>query len=383
MSQLSVRRCPFCFAAMPEGHTVVACPVKKNADGSVCASAAPVPQKEGKQICDVHGVALVPHCWVAGCSEQLPRGWEEVTTTCLAMAGTHNAGKTVFVGIAANLLIRWGRLNGLTVGHYNAESRESFERRFGALDPSAPLYDSTDPEAPGSGMRAVQQEPVLLRIQESDRKRNHVLVLRDVAGEDVENPGMDREHFRFLARADGLILMVDPSDSRAVKNALADEVVLLGSDFDPAAVWGNLDSLSLAVVGQGAKRPPMAVTIAKFDLVLKAATKEESDLYHALAGKGLRIHHDPSLQDKKWNGIDADLLDQELRTLCSQYLDQSQLVERARNYESAEVPVRFFALSSLGHAPVMRQIARHGTPSYRCLDPIKWFLMQAGLVSAI
>ena len=379
MAQLSVRRCPYCFAALPVGHTLVACPVKDKSDGSVCSAATSRPAGDKTALCTDHDVALVPHCWVTSCNQPLPVGWNEVTTTCLAMAGTRASGKTVFVGMAANLLLRWGRLNGLTVTHYSPESQRSFMERFGDLDPSAPLYDSTMPELPGSD--AVQREPILLRIQEPGRSRDHVLVLRDVAGEDLQNAGMDRAHFRFLAHADGLILLVDSSTSPAVRNVLGDEILGQGTDFQPAAVWGNLESLSRAVVGDTAKRPPVAVTISKFDYVLKAASKRESPLHAALSGKGLRVHHDASLQRNQWDPYDADLLDQELRTLCSRYLDQPQLVERARAYENPQVPVRFFALSSLGLAPVIGRVAKHGTPSYRCLDPIKWFLMQAGLVA--
>lgn len=377
MTQASIHRCPYCFSEVPTGVRDVACPVKTDPDGSECANALPERQRTDQEtVCDVHGVRLELHCWE--CRRQLPVLWDEVTTTCLVMAGTRNSGKTVYVGMAANLLLRWGRINGLTVTHYDADSRASFERRFGELDPATPLYAATVPETPGG--RAAQQEPVLLRIQMANARKDHVLVLRDVAGEDVQNAAMDRQHFRFLPRSDGVILLVDPSDSRQVKNALADEVSLIGSDSDPAAVWGNLDALARAVNVK--RRPPVAVTIAKFDLVLKAGSKGRSDLADALAGKGLRVHHDPSLQESVWNSVDADLLDAELRTLCSRYLDRHQLLERAKVNQADGVAVRFFAVSSLGHAPEMRQIASHGTPSYRCLDPIKWFLAQAGLIAA-
>ena len=379
MGQWSVRRCPFCFGAQPDGNAKIACPEKTKPDGSLCKAATSRLAGDKTEYCPEHDVPLVYHCWHESCHQPLPPGWSEVTTTCVAMAGTRYSGKTVFVGMAANLLLRWGSLNGLTVGHYSQATMESFEKRFGKLNPAAPLYDSTLPEQPGS--HSEQKEPVLLRIQEPDRPRDHILVIRDVAGEDLQNATMDRDHFSFLARADGLILMVDSSASRAVRNALGDEIAGQGSDYQPAAVWGNLESLSRAVLGDTARRPPVAVTISKFDYVLRAASRRESPLHSALISKGLRMHHDPSLQRKQWYGYDADLLDQELRTLCSLHLDQPQLVERARAYENLEAQVRFFALSSLGLPPVIGRVAKHGTPSYRCLDPIKWFLMQAGLVA--
>lgn len=368
MTQSSIHRCPYCFVEIPTAIHPVACPA--------CPEPQVRNQKDGRQeVCDIHGIRLEPHC--ADCLKQLPVLWDEVTTTCLAMAGTRNSGKTVYVGMAANLLLRWGRINGLTVTHYDRESSKSFESRFGALDPSAPLYGATVPET--SAGRAEQQEPVLLRIQTAHARRDHVLVLRDVAGEDVQDAAMDRQHFRFLPRADGVILLVDPTDSRNVKNALTNQVTLAGSDSDPAAVWGNLDSLARAVNIR--RRPPVAVTISKFDLVLKAGNTTTSDLSRALSGKGLRLHHDPSLQASTFDPYDADLLDEELRTLCSRYLDRHQLLERARVNQADGVPVKFFAVSSLGHAPVGGQIASHGTPSYRCLDPIKWFLARAGLIA--
>ena len=86
----------------------------------------------------------------------------------------------------------------------------------------------------------------------------------------------------------------------------------------------------------------------------------ENDRRWALAGIGLRVHHDPSLQVSKWNSHDAALLDAEVRTLSSRYLDRHQLLERALVNEADGVPVKFFAVSSLGQAPVMRQIASHG-----------------------
>ncbi len=378
--QLTDRRCPYCFAALPAKHELVACPVKSKGDGSECALATPQSIAGEKGICEEHGVALVPHCWYESCRQALPPGWHEVTTTCLAMAGTRNSGKTVYVWMVANLLLTWGRLNGLTVSHYSTESRISFEQRFTRLDPSASLYGSTAPESPGGFRRQVQQEPIMLRIQEAGRSRDHVLVLRDVAGENVQDAAMDREHFRFLVQADGLILLVDPGDARAVRNALDGHVDLHSAGFNPAAVWGNVESLAGSVLGNGARRPPMAVTISKFDLVLAASQVAETPLSEALAGHGLRIHHDPSLDHRAYDLGDADLLDCELRTLCARYLDQPQLVERAEAF--GEGRARFFAISSLGTPPVAQRVARHGTPSYRCLDPIKWFLMLAGLVPA-
>lgn len=378
--QLSDHRCPYCFGALPTNGAKVACPIGVK-DGIPCAEAVPRWPEEPEERCPDHESLLVPHCSAPSCGRELPVRWDEVTTTCIAMAGTTSAGKTVYVCMTANLLMRWARLNGLTVTPYDESWRERMESRCKTLDPEKPLYEATQRESPGSEQRKEHQEPILLRIQRPQRK-DHVLVLRDIAGEDVQNPLMDAEHFRFLGHADGLLLLIDPSDSAPVRSALVDRLPLRGSGFEPSAVWGNVETLQRhrSVLGESGTRPPVAVAISKFDLVQSAAEEGSAELTRALGVRGSRMLQDPSLRGAHVDAVDAELLDQELRTLCEKYLDFGQLVERAEGYERHSWSVHFFALSALGHAPVVNQVARHGAVPYRCLDPIKWFLWQAGVI---
>ena len=297
-----------------------------------------------------------------------------MTTTCLAMAGTRASGKTVYVAVAAGLLVLWGKRNNLSIGHYDEVSRLNFEKRYGRLEARSRMFDSTEPEIPGAKVRQAHQEPVLLRIRKPGQ-RDHVLVLRDVAGENLQDPAMSPAHFRFLATADGMILMIDPSESGELRQALAGSVALPESTFDPAAVWGNLDALQNAVIGASAQMVPIAVTISKFDLVHRAAQNPGSRLSAALSARGSRMHQDPSLRVGGIDEVDARLLDQELRSLLG-YLDQSMVVTKADVY-ARRGPVRMFAVSAMGHAPSAGRVAAHGTIPFRCTDPIKWFLQRA------
>ena len=38
------------------------------------------------------------------------------------------------------------------------------------------------------------------------------------------------------------------------------------------------------------------------------------------------------------------------------------------------------AVSALGKAPKLGKVARHGTVPFRVLDPLKWFLTNAGVL---
>lgn len=373
MAQMSNHRCPYCFAALPSGASMVACPVGTLSNGKPCRGAD---VRQGSGRCPDHEVAFVDYCYVPGCRRQLPGRWSEVTTTCVAMAGTRSSGKSVYIKVASDLLRNWGRRNHLTVGPYSTKSEKEFRERFGPLSANSRLFASTEPEIPGG--RALHQEPILLRIQRPG-KPDHILILRDVAGENVQDAEMDRDHFRFLANADGLILMVDPSDSPEVRSAGVVDHPEAG--FEPSAVWGNLESLHAAVVGPNATPVPVAVTISKFDLVMAAAGSEHSALSRALSARGGRMHQDPSLLVGSFDPVDADLLDSELRSLCDEgYLGHSLLVRRAEATAQRGGQVRFFAVSALGKAPKLGKVARHGTVPYRVLDPLKWFLTNAGVL---
>lgn len=384
MRQKSMHRCPYCFAALPSGLAFRTCAVGTLEDGSQCSHAVATPVQLGTQqdfdtkFCAEHGTKLVDSCYAVGCQKTLPDRWHEVTTTTIAMAGTRSSGKTVFVAVAANLLRGWGRRQGMSVDHYDAASKLSFERVYGRLDDGSRLYGSTEPEIPGQVVR--HQEPVLLRLQRPGHP-DHVLVLRDVAGENLQDAVMDTTHFRFLADADGLILMVDPSESAEIQQDLVGVIPLPAANFNPDAVWGNLERLQNAVKGPQADMVPFAVTLSKFDIVRRASEQPNSRFAQVLSARGSRLFHDPSLRSAGFDRSDGDLLGLELRTL-HRHLGMGALNRWADSY-SARSEVRFFAVSSLGQPPVSGRVSGHGLIPYRCLDPIKWFLAEAGVVGSI
>ncbi len=376
--QDSLQRCPYCFTSLPRESLYRVCLIGRLDDGSPCRGATPQPylRSERPRCPDHPSTELVPRCHNPECERLLPERWSEVSTTCLAMAGTRASGKTVYIAVTADLLIRWGRRRGMTITHYNEDSRASFERRFGQLhSDEGRLLPATERE--GSGQRVEHQEPILLRIQRPGVP-DHVLVLRDVAGEDLQNAGMDANIFRFLTRADGLILMIDPGSMPKVRNALVGLVEPPASDFPPDAVWGNLQALMFAINGDRAPFLPVALTISKFDLVLLTAAQRGSGLDSQLSSRGLRMRMDPSLALRGFNSEDCDLLDMELRALLAK-LDAISLLERVRHYEARGSQIRTFAVSSLGHAPTVGKVAAQGKTPFRCLDPIMWFLYRAGV----
>ena len=376
--QDSDQRCPYCFTSLPRDGLFRVCPIGRRDDGQPCAGAKPTlyPHHERPTCADHPSVELAGLCHNRECATRLPDRWSEVTTTCLAMVGTRASGKSVYLAVTADLLIKWGRRRGMTITHYNRASELDFVERFGALhDEDGRLLPANERE--GGGQSVAHKEPILLRIQRPGI-RDHVLVLRDIAGEDLQDPAMDARIFRFITRADGLIQMIDPTSLAPVRAALVGLVDEPVHDLPPDAVWGFLQNLMFAVNGTRARFIPVALTVSKFDLVMLAAEQRGTALAATLSGRGLRLRQDPSLGLASWDADDGDLLDLELRALLAR-LDAVSLMNRVRHYERTGSPVRLFAVSSLGHAPSVGRLAAQGKTPFRCLDPVLWFLSRAGL----
>jgi hypothetical protein len=92
------------------------------------------------------------------------------------------------------------------------------------------------------------------------------------------------------------------------------------------------------------------------------------------------MFQDPSLRQAAFDLVDSDLLHLELVSL-HKHLKNDSILRRAAAY-SAGGRVRLFAVSSLGRSSAVGRVASHGVIPFRCLDPIKWFLFEAGVIGA-
>jgi hypothetical protein len=198
------------------------------------------------------------------------------------------------------------------------------------------------------------------------------LVIRDVAGEDLQKPEIDRHLFSFFARADGVVFMVDPMQVRTIALQLAGKLMWQGAHSDdPLTVLANLASLRAGI--SSGEVVPLALTLAKFDALQALAGVEGSPLQSAMRNQGASYLQDPSMQSWGYDDEDGALLDAELRSLVAS-INGGSLLTHA---EHAFPVVRCFAVSALGHHPDASRIGRSGITPFRCLDPLKWILSGA------
>lgn len=376
---MSSLKCPTCFRRIGEYVTVLSCvgtcPTESLAKANQFRGwdayvRRPIQVTAGK------GVGACDKCKVptrqeacAWCLGPIPGMWREAepTVTCIAMAGARTTGKSLYVGVLKGQLDLWvteqhrSTLTALgdTERLYEERYRDPLYRERRLLEPTATIQDDE-----------TAQRPLIFTYREIGG-RTRAIVLRDVAGEDLQELGDRRDKLDFLTRADGVIVLLDPYKVDKIRNVLpgvADPGGELGGDG--LRVIEQL--LSLLNEGRhGAQtQVPIAVALSKFDVLQKLREVEGTALRKVMARPGSPLRRDPSFRTPYVNHDDMDLLNAEMHSLFT-ILDGLQLPnllqERAANY-------RYFAVSALGAPPEGNAVHAAGIAPFRVLDPLKWIL---------
>ncbi len=310
------------------------------------------------------------------CSHDLPPGWRGITTTCVALAGAPHTGKSVYIAVAVKQL-RWlaSALGGV-LAPLDATTDRSYQERYeSVLFEQRGLMPATPPQRRGDAAYE-HAIPLVYRLSLPGRPP-HAVVLRDVAGEDLLNPDIDPRMFAFFSSADAVIFLVDPLQVPAIREqlrGLADGDTTYSSD--PQIVLHNLATLIARV---GPDQPvPLALALSKFDALQHLADVSASTLHAQMSNLGAAYRRDPTMEDPAFDPHDRELLNAELESFLPAVSGQSLL-----NYARHEFPVlQWFCVSALGHQPNNSRLGKSGITPFRCLDPLKWALHNAGVLPA-
>jgi len=200
----------------------------------------------------------------------------------------------------------------------------------------------------------------------------HHLVIRDVAGEDLERPdGTTRERLSFFGHADGVFFLFDPLQIDEITHQLRQLV--------PEQPLGRpakevLDT-TVDLVSQGG--PRFAVIMSKFDTMQKLRTvRYDNDYTAIMQNAGAAVFRDPGPYGSP-NDIDGRLLHEEVRSLLILF-NQGPLVAKIQH--AGRGAHRFFAVSALGAPPNGQMLHAQGIAPFRCLDPLRWVLGGTGVL---
>jgi hypothetical protein len=304
------------------------------------------------------------------CRSAYPLGWLDARSTCLVLAGARTAGKSIFIAVMIKQLEQFGASIGMEVSPANAKVREVFEEHY-----LNPLYHERGimiSTGSSTNVNAYQKNALVFTLTTAHGLRHH-LVIRDVAGEDLERPDeTTAERLAFFRHADGVFFLFDPLQIKEITHQLR----LLVPEQDLGKPAKEVLDTTVDLVSQGS--PRFAVIMSKFDTLQKLRTARYDNDYTAIMqNAGAAVFRDPGPYGSP-NDIDGMLLHEEVRSLLIRF-NQGPLVAKVA-HASRRGGHRFFAVSALGAPPNGQTLHAQGIAPFRCLDPLRWVLAGTGVM---
>lgn len=307
------------------------------------------------------------------CHFALPAGYRGGHATCIAMNGARATGKSLYIAVVVKQLADLAQRLGSVLQYATEDTRRIYTEVY-----EEPLYVERglmQPTARSQSADAYQRIPLIFSLGMIRGVRRFV-VIRDVAGEEMEQLPARAGHLAFLRNADGIIFMVDPLAVPSVRDKLKDIIPAQSNPGgDALTVLGNLIALS------GGRAGRLAVVLSKFDALQRLSAVDDVTWSAVMSNAGSAILRDPGHDSPVYDAADGGLLHEEVKSLLYA-LDAGPIVLTLENpHEGGAVDHRFFAVSTLGESPDGQQLNARGIAPFRCLDPIKWTLARTGVLA--
>lgn len=364
-------KCPTCFHDLPQNVEVVVCldcpPEDLESLTPIYGLDRPthraVPLHEG---CKAgHRLSAQEAC--PRCHALIPFQWrekEETRFTFIALAGARTTGKSTYIGVLDRQLEILVERSGSYLERLG-ETEDYFMRAYGEalfregrrLDPTVVAEHNRD-----------SHRALMYRFADASGQPR-ILVIRDVAGEDIEYlKSMERPQLDFLRRADGLIVLLDPLHFPVLKQVLQGVIDEEQIGGDGLAVVKSL--LQLAQGSEGQVGIDMAIVLGKIDLLWSAGETPGFLPAEIVARPGSPLNRDPSMSSLAFDEREGNLIHEEVRSFFRVTIGAS-LDSLLREHGAVH---RYFAVSALGAHTHGDGISEQGISPFRVVDPLKWVM---------
>jgi hypothetical protein len=333
---------------------------------------------------------ICPHCHI-NLPNYMASG--EVGSEVFAIVGARNSGKSNYFGVLLHQLRRrYGAEVGFEVMDVSTftpsgpmASHDLYERRYGQYlyDPKAPrAVEQTRSAVTTAGKQDDPRIPLIYLLRFPRRPWHYLtrpftpkvpvyLMIFDAAGEDMTDPQTMELYYRFIARATGLIFLIDPFEYRGIRAQLppaVSQTITSPVNADPAIIVDRV-----VQVWQKRRRLRAAAQIN----VPTAFVLTKADLFRQV--KGLVYDRSPLFREPRHeHGYDqagGEELSRELEQ-CVRDWDSPELVQKASNNFRT---YSFFAVSALGALPDQQTLKLSQPPTpMRIADPLLWLFWQRG-----
>lgn len=304
----------------------------------------------------------------------LPHGWANSGSICIAMAGARASGKSLYIAVLVKQLQQLAEKHSRVIVAADESTEERYREHY-----EEPLFEQMGlmPPTPShAAADAYQRDPLVFNLGNWDvgdgfGSRPWFLVLRDVAGEDLEALPDDVSDLEFFRDADEVVFLFDPLKVPQIRNYLQGIIPEHQLGGDPVKVLDNLFRIL------GPDRPNLAVALSKFDTLQKLEDVPDAKWARIMGNYGAAYRRDTGFV---YNVMDQELLNIEIRSMLLWLQAQRLVFTIASRYDDRPGSTyRFFATSALGAAPQGSHLHRSGIAPFRVLDPVLWSLAERGL----
>ena len=212
------------------------------------------------------------------CHNQLPNFFHQAESHIISIIGARNSGKTHYITVLINELVRRGHLLKLsTIPQDVGENRNEVTSIRYKNTYKRPLIDDLK-ELPQTQENAKDLYPLIYEILSNQKtltkKKVLYLTFYDTAGENFRDEQEIQKLANYVSNSSGVIFLIDTFQIPAVKRHLKQKGVNLPdfntNYYDVLYKIINLFEKEGYIAKAGSKaRIPMAVTLSKFDSVIQ------------------------------------------------------------------------------------------------------------------
>ncbi|WP_433799556.1 hypothetical protein [Actinomycetospora sp. CA-084318] len=279
------------------------------------------------------------------------------------MAGARATGKSIFIAVMIKQLELLAAQRGALLEPTPATARVLEEHYVGPLYEQRGIMGATVSAAVKD---AYQRDPLVFALTPRNGPAHH-LVIRDVAGEDLEKDEPDEQELGFFARADAVFFLFDPLKVPEIADRLRDHLPHHDLGGDPRRVLRSVLRLL------GSRAPRLAMILSKFDAMHDLRSIEGGgDWSRIMQNPGAAMVRDPG-PIAAANDDDGQLLHAEVHSLLVE-LQATVFLSTVEQAVGEQGQLRYFAVSALGGSPDGTRLNARGIAPFRCLDPLRWAL---------
>lgn len=315
------------------------------------------------------------------CHNPLPEATLNGTDMIISVVGARGTGKSVFVGILINELMKrvapafGGALNGFD-DSYNRYKATFFQRMY---------IDKRTPEQTQSGLSnadngAYRPYIFTLRLPKKSLFGNKVdsftFVFFDTAGEDLDDEDTMSTVNKYITSSSGIIFLLDPLQIPEVVNQLSQETVRgasaanLGSVTDPNSIMTSVSHLIRKSNKLSTNRLidiPVAAVFSKFDAIEEIVPEDMAILRTS-----------PHTSEGVFDMADFNNVNNEVKGLLNAWNYGDFIRDAQINYSNCA----FFAVSALGLHNNPKAGSIDMPKPHRIEDPLLWILEENGVIKA-